>query len=583
MAALEVASQADPEQYYASVHADFHAMGCEGAALEVLKQGLAVHPSSESLRALAHTAGIEVPEVPKADTQQQPFVPLPSLAKAFATQLPSPPPASGHAASDTPPAFAEKSYWDERFAKEEHYEWISDYSKLRQFIVKACPNKTDRILNLGCGTSRICEEMYDDGFINIVNVDISEVAVEKMRARNKQLRPTMEWHTADATDLALFSEGSIDAVLDKSTLDAISCDQQSLPLVKMLGEVTRVLKTGGVYCLVTLDPTNLDFLKMPHLAYDLDVYLLSTPGFPGMGLLSNSNHRVCICRKRIEAEGQLLAKLPMMVEWATRFDQWQRFLPAQSAHGTPEVQQLLAILAADTCTISNGVPRYGERGYWDKRFSDEDHFEWISDYAGLRELIAKACPNKGARILHLGCGSSRLGEDLYDDGYKDIMNVDICETAVEKMRRRNDQQRPDMRWKVADAADLACFSDKSFDLVVDKGTLDTVACMRKNLLVARMLAEVTRVLDEGGTYLLVTLDATNPGFLKMPHLAYTVEDVPLGGPCGLGYFMKHSACLCKRRPEADRLLREEGPRALERAAKLDEEEGLRTAASAGGR
>jgi 2-polyprenyl-3-methyl-5-hydroxy-6-metoxy-1,4-benzoquinol methylase len=46
-----------------------------------------------------------------------------------------------------------------------------------------------KILNLGCGNSIICEEMYDEGYLNIYNMDISSVCIETMNERNKDSRP----------------------------------------------------------------------------------------------------------------------------------------------------------------------------------------------------------------------------------------------------------------------------------------------------------------------------------------------------------------------------------------------------------
>lgn len=37
-----------------------------------------------------------------------------------------------------------------------------------------------RILNLGCGNSTLSEELYDIGFTNVYNVDISPVVIEQM-------------------------------------------------------------------------------------------------------------------------------------------------------------------------------------------------------------------------------------------------------------------------------------------------------------------------------------------------------------------------------------------------------------------
>jgi hypothetical protein len=44
--------------------------------------------------------------------------------------------------------------------------------------------------------------MYDDGYTNIVNVDISKVCIEKMRLLHEET--PMEWKVADVTDLSDF-------------------------------------------------------------------------------------------------------------------------------------------------------------------------------------------------------------------------------------------------------------------------------------------------------------------------------------------------------------------------------------------
>lgn len=46
-----------------------------------------------------------------------------------------------------------------------------------------------KILNLGCGNSIMCEDMYDEGYTQIENMDISEVCIQQMEARNQQIRP----------------------------------------------------------------------------------------------------------------------------------------------------------------------------------------------------------------------------------------------------------------------------------------------------------------------------------------------------------------------------------------------------------
>lgn len=40
-----------------------------------------------------------------------------------------------------------------------------------------------QVLELGCGNSQLCEELYKDGVTKMTCIDISAVAVEKMQQR----------------------------------------------------------------------------------------------------------------------------------------------------------------------------------------------------------------------------------------------------------------------------------------------------------------------------------------------------------------------------------------------------------------
>ena len=43
--------------------------------------------------------------------------------------------------------------------------------------------------------------MYDEGYTNIYNMDISSVCIEQMTKRNKEKRPEMKWEVMDCRDL----------------------------------------------------------------------------------------------------------------------------------------------------------------------------------------------------------------------------------------------------------------------------------------------------------------------------------------------------------------------------------------------
>lgn len=173
--------------------------------------------------------------------------------------------------------YGKKKYWDERYLKQSDrtFDWLEDFFSLRPLLAEHV-SKEDRILMLGCGNSLLSEEMYDAGFRNIVNVDISGVVVEQMRQRNKQ-RPLMQWLEMDALDLG-FAEQSFDVVLDKSTLDAVLCGSLSfINAAVMLKEVQRVLRVDGYYFIVSYGcpDSRVAHLRREHLSFDMNCYVMS--------------------------------------------------------------------------------------------------------------------------------------------------------------------------------------------------------------------------------------------------------------------------------------------------------------------
>lgn len=77
-----------------------------------------------------------------------------------------------------------------------------------------------------------------------------------------------------------------------------------------------------------------------------------------------------------------------------------------------------------------------------RREPEDASFDWFKSYADVADIIRELIPSKNARILMLGCGNSTLSEDvrcpsvsskvlnraglqMYEDGYKHIINVDV--------------------------------------------------------------------------------------------------------------------------------------------------------------
>lgn len=149
------------------------------------------------------------------------------------------------------PQYGSDSYWDDRYRDQSSpYEWIGDYSDLRDIIDNATAGNTScRILNVGCGSSTLSEEMYDSGYCKISNIDMSATVVEQMKLRSKNR--SMWWYQMDATHMAFVQE-SFDLIIDKSLLDTLLCaNKHEWLLSKYLEEVSRVLAPGGKFMCIS--------------------------------------------------------------------------------------------------------------------------------------------------------------------------------------------------------------------------------------------------------------------------------------------------------------------------------------------
>jgi len=71
-------------------------------------------------------------------------------------------------------------FWDDFYEEEtEPFEWYHPYAMIRG-IIRRFAAEDDMIIQLGCGNSRLCEDMVNDGYKNVMNIDFSRVVVEQV-------------------------------------------------------------------------------------------------------------------------------------------------------------------------------------------------------------------------------------------------------------------------------------------------------------------------------------------------------------------------------------------------------------------
>ncbi|XP_051124304.1 uncharacterized protein LOC127246787 isoform X2 [Andrographis paniculata] len=187
--------------------------------------------------------------------------------------------------------YGDALYWDARYVQEADcgsFDWYQRYSALRPFIRKyVSPNS--RVLMVGCGNA---EDMVKDGFEEITNIDISSVAIEMMKKKYENV-PQLKYMQMDVRDMNFFPDDSFDSIIDKGTLDSLMCGTEApISASQMMGEMSRLLKPGGVYMLITYgDPT----VRMPHINrpvynWNIELYIIPRPGFQAPAGSTQKSH-----------------------------------------------------------------------------------------------------------------------------------------------------------------------------------------------------------------------------------------------------------------------------------------------------
>ena len=106
-------------------------------------------------------------------------------------------------------------------------------------------------------------------------------------------------------------------------------------------------------------------------------------------------------------------------------------------------------------------------------------------------------------------GTSLLSYDLVEKkGYRNILSIDNDIDCINYMREKY-QDNVHLNWMVYDMVDNSnnstILSDKSYDLIIDKGTLDAILVEG---LVCTMLYDIHRILNVGGVYFICSLHSS---------------------------------------------------------------------------
>jgi ubiquinone/menaquinone biosynthesis C-methylase UbiE len=159
-----------------------------------------------------------------------------------------------------------------------------------------------KILIVGCGNANFSEDLYDAGYKNIWNIDISKVVIDQMAKRNF-CRKRMKYEVMDCCNLK-YEDNFFDVIIDKSTIDAILCgDNAFLNTALMLKEGQRTLKEeGGLYIAISYGkPATRSFhFERKFLSWTLKEFIFFPVDYKTEQEKEEKSHYIYICTKNKE-------------------------------------------------------------------------------------------------------------------------------------------------------------------------------------------------------------------------------------------------------------------------------------------
>lgn len=178
-------------------------------------------------------------------------------------------------------------------------------------------------------------------------------------------------------------------------------------------------------------------------------------------------------------------------------------------------------------------------------FRDPEPFDWYQRYSGVSELLNKYV-KKDDNILVAGAGNSRLSEDMYEDGYQTLTNIDISRVVVDQMIEKY-KDKSALTYQQMNVCSLE-FPDESFDAVVAKATMDAILCGEGSTAnVAKMCQEVSRVLKPVSLscrYIRTYVSHAHPLSFKLLSLSLVLSvSTPSSISSMVSFLLCHTACL----------------------------------------
>ena len=214
-------------------------------------------------------------------------------------------------------------------------------------------------------------------------------------------------------------------------------------------------------------------------------------------------------------------------------------------HTIKSCQHLTVDHDADSCQICTSKRRrkqtknkstslFSNQTYWNNRYekttvtAGTGRNEWFVDFNMLHDILIKTLTTSNTlppiqNALEIGCGMSVLSEELLTHQFVNLITaIDFSSPAILHMLERQSNnvdviealQGKAVNYLEMDATKMS-FDEKTFDLIIEKGTLDALLTDESqndtgssseigNIHARMLLKETERVLSKNGIFIIVS-------------------------------------------------------------------------------
>ncbi|XP_077867422.1 citrate synthase-lysine N-methyltransferase CSKMT, mitochondrial-like isoform X2 [Saccoglossus kowalevskii] len=181
--------------------------------------------------------------------------------------------------------------------------------------------------------------------------------------------------------------------------------------------------------------------------------------------------------------------------------------------------------------LLNGMSKQStwNRFYKMRQEKGEKSFDWFVKYDDIKESLEQYMPNDCAvqpfQLLDIGCGTSDFSSKLFSDikASKLLYCIDFSQNAISHLVSLNMDSTTSLdhqiQFIIADATSLP-FTSSTFDLVIDKGTLDAVLRNDNGAdMAVSAISEAIRVLKTNGHFLQISDEQPDTRFELLQQIA----------------------------------------------------------------